>query len=94
MFAYFEEITKRIQVSSNEGLCEPDYKHVISYEPIQIEKDLSYEEIPVKIVDRKEQVLRNKVIPSVKVIWRNQSIEEATWELEDKMKIEYPHLFS
>ena len=72
----------------------PDYKHVISYEPIQIEKDLSYEEIPIRIIDRKGQVLRNKVIPSVKVIWRNQSIEEATWELEDKMKIEYPHLFS
>ena len=25
----------------------PDYKHVISYEPIQVEKDLTCEEIPV-----------------------------------------------
>lgn len=64
------------------------------YEPIQVEKDLSYEEIHVQIVDKKEQVLRNKVIPYVKVIWRNHSVEEATWELEDKIKQNDPHLFS
>ncbi|MUU79926.1 hypothetical protein GN138_15900 [Winogradskyella sp. HL2-2] len=71
----------------------PDYKHVIEYEPLQFEKDLSYEEVPIQIVDRKEQVLRNKVIPSVKVIWRNHNAEEATWELEEKMMKEYPELF-
>lgn len=56
----------------------PDYKHVIDYEPIQIEKDLSYEEFPIQIVDRKEHVIRNKVILYVNVIWRNHSIEEVT----------------
>ena len=71
----------------------PDYKHVIKYESIQIEKDLSYEELPIQIIDRKEQVLRNKVIPSVKVLWRNHNAEEATWELESKMKEDFPHLF-
>ena len=71
----------------------PDYKHVISYEPIQVEKDLTYEEIPVQILDRKELTLRNKTIYSVKVLWRNHAVEEATWELEDKMKANYPHLF-
>ena len=49
----------------------PDYKHVIDYIPIQVERDLMYEEIPIQIVDRKEQVLRKKVILSVKVFWRN-----------------------
>lgn len=67
----------------------PDYKHVIDYEPIQIEKDLSYEEFPIQIVDRKEHVIRNKVIPYVNVIWRNHSIKEVTYELEDKMKQNY-----
>ena len=46
----------------------PDYKHVIAYEPIHIEKNLTYEEVPVQILDRKEQVLRNKVIPYVKIL--------------------------
>ena len=41
----------------------PDPSHVLSYEPLQIRDDLSYEEIPVEIVDRKEQVLRNRTIP-------------------------------
>ena len=71
----------------------PDHKHVISYEPIQVEKDLSYEEIPVQILDRKEQKLRNKIIHSVKILWRNHNAEEATWELEEKMRANYPHLF-
>ena len=44
------------------------YKHVIDFGPIEIQKDLSYEEVPVQIVDRKEQVLRNKVIALVKLI--------------------------
>ena len=58
-----------------------------------MEQDLSYEEIPVQILDRKEQILRNKVIPLVKVLWRNHAIKEATWELEDKIRNDYPHLF-
>ena len=56
----------------------PDSKHVIKYEPLRIQENLSYEEIPIKILDRKEQVLRTKTIPLVKVLWRNHSIEEAT----------------
>ena len=38
--------------------------------------------------------LRSKNIASVKVKWKGHSIEEATWELEDKMREEYPHLFN
>ena len=71
----------------------PDSKHVIEYEPLQIQENLSYEEIPIKILDRKEQVLRTKTIPIVKVLWRNHSMEEATWEAEEEMRQKYPNLF-
>ncbi|KAF3619435.1 hypothetical protein FXO37_33687 [Capsicum annuum] len=30
----------------------------------------------------------------VKVLWRNQSIERATWEAKPNMRTKYPHLFS
>ena len=40
----------------------PDLSNVLSYEPLQIRKDLSHEEVPVEILDRKEQVLRNRTI--------------------------------
>jgi len=37
--------------------------------------------------------LRSKIISLVKVLWRNQHIEEATWELEEEMRKDYPRLF-
>ena len=40
----------------------PDLSNVLSYEPLHIRKDLSHEEVPVEILDRKEQVLRNRTI--------------------------------
>lgn len=70
-----------------------DPAHVIEYEPIDIQENLQYEEHPVEIVDRREQILRTKVIPLVKVIWQNHDVEEATWEPEDMMKEKYPALF-
>ncbi|KAL5570666.1 hypothetical protein UlMin_027241 [Ulmus minor] len=70
-----------------------DPSHVLEHEPIQVNEDLTYEEKPVQILDRKDKTLRNKVIPLVKVLWRNHKIEEATWEREDDMRINYPELF-
>ena len=54
---------------------------------------LSYEEEPIAILDRQVRKLRSKEIVSIKVLWRNQKVEEATWELEDGMRTRYPHLF-
>ena len=62
-------------------------------QPVELKEDLTYEERPVQIVDRKDQVLRNKVVPLVKVLWMNHGREEATWEREDQMQTQYPHLF-
>ena len=72
----------------------PDSKHVIEYEPVELEADLSYVEMPVEILDRKEKVLRNKVVKLVRVLWRNPKVEESTWELESDMREKYPHLFT
>ena len=70
-----------------------DPKHVIHYKEVALNPDLSYEERPQMILDRKVQILRNKSIASVKVLWRNHEYEETTWELEDKMMELYPELF-
>jgi hypothetical protein len=48
---------------------------------------------PDKILDKKEQVLRTKTIPIVKVLWRNHGVEEALWEAEHDMWSRYQHLF-
>ncbi|XP_073031193.1 uncharacterized protein [Primulina eburnea] len=67
--------------------------HVLRYESLELLPNLSYDEKPVQILDRKVKVLRNKEIGIVKVLWRNQVIEEATWEPEEEMKQRYPNLF-
>ncbi|XP_073015543.1 uncharacterized protein [Primulina eburnea] len=67
--------------------------HVLRYESLELLPNLSYDEMPVQIIDRKVKVLRNKEIGIVKVLWRNQVIEEATWEPEEEMKQRYPNLF-
>ena len=70
-----------------------DPRHVLEPETVEIRSDLSYEELPVEILDRDERVLRRKTVRLVKVLWRNHEIEEATWELESEMERKYPHLF-
>ena len=71
----------------------PDPSHVLIEQPVEIQENLTYEEEPVQILDRREQVLCNKTIPLVKVLWRSNSVEEATWEREEHMKRHYSHLF-
>ena len=70
-----------------------DPTHVISYEDLKLQPNLSFQERLVKILDRKEQVLRTKTIPLVKVLWKNFSQEEALWELEAEMKKKFSQLF-
>jgi len=73
--------------------CVHDPSQVISHEPLDIQPNLTYEELPVQILDRKEHRLRTKSIPLVKVLWRNHGVEEASWELEQQMRDKYPQLF-
>ncbi|XP_060960922.1 uncharacterized protein LOC115723637 [Cannabis sativa] len=46
----------------------PDPSHVIEYEAIPLQVDVTYEEQPVKILARELKVLRNREIPVVKVL--------------------------
>ncbi|WMV36877.1 hypothetical protein MTR67_030262 [Solanum verrucosum] len=62
---------------------------IIPTEDIGIKHNLSYEEIPVQILDRQVRKLRTKEVASVKVLWRNQFVEET----EEDTKKRYPHLF-
>ncbi|CAL9086379.1 unnamed protein product [Musa textilis] len=56
----------------------PNPSHVIEHEPIVIEKDLSYKEELTRIIDKKEKILRNRIITLVKVIWKHHSTDEKT----------------
>ena len=71
----------------------PDHSHIIEHNNIPIQSDLLYVEQPLRILDSQVKQLRNRQIPQVKILWRNQKVEEATWEREDEMREKYPHLF-
>ncbi|CAM8900020.1 unnamed protein product [Rhodiola kirilowii] len=71
----------------------PDPSHVLEYERLQMDDTLSYDEQPVAILNRQVKRLRNKEVVSVKVLWRNHTEPESTWESEKDMKATYPHLF-
>ncbi|KAA0032380.1 ty3-gypsy retrotransposon protein [Cucumis melo var. makuwa] len=70
-----------------------DPSHVVDYEPLEIDENLSYTEQPIEVLAREVKMLRNREIPLVKVLWRNHRVEEATWEREDDMRSRYPELF-
>ena len=69
-------------------------EHILNYPNITIREDVSMEDKPVQIIDRKDQVLRGRTIPLVRILWTNHGAREATWEREDRMREEYPELFT
>ena len=72
----------------------PDPSHVIDWTDIEIAQDASYEAIPVQVIDSREQILRGKTIPLVRVQWQHHGAAESTWEREDVIREKYPHLFA
>ena len=74
----------------------PNPQHIFDQLPAELElrEDASYVATPMAILDRKEKVLRSRVIPYVKVQWQHHTPEEATWELEAEMRRSYPQLFA
>ncbi|WMV32195.1 hypothetical protein MTR67_025580 [Solanum verrucosum] len=73
--------------------CIGDPSLIMPTENIRITDSLSYEKIPVQILDRQVCRLRTNDVALVKVLWRNQFVEEATWEAEEDMKMRYPYIF-
>ncbi|XP_070031965.1 uncharacterized protein [Nicotiana tomentosiformis] len=66
---------------------------VVPTKIIGVKYSLTYKEILVSILDRQIRKLITKEIASMKVYWRNQKVEMATWEAEEDMKSRYYHLF-
>ncbi|XP_070042954.1 uncharacterized protein [Nicotiana tomentosiformis] len=74
--------------------CIGDPSRVVPIDDVQVTKQLSYEGAPIAILDKQVRRLRTKDVSLVKVLWRNNTVEEMTWEAEEDMKSRYPHLFS
>ena len=60
-------------------------RDTVPLEAIQLDSDLTYEE---------SRVTRSKVIKFCKVQWRHHTEDEATWEREEDLRKEHPHLLA
>ncbi|WMV37414.1 hypothetical protein MTR67_030799 [Solanum verrucosum] len=61
--------------------CMGDPSLIIPTKDIGIKDSLYIEEIPIQILDCQVRKLKTKEVASIKVLWRNQFVEEATWEV-------------
>jgi hypothetical protein len=73
-------------------LCVP--KEQISIDDLDASEDLSYQEYHVMILETSVRVTWNKRIKMCKVQWSHYIEEEATWEREEELKVEFPSFFS
>jgi hypothetical protein len=71
----------------------PDTNHVIDWNMIQVEPKGNFQVKLVCILDRKIKNLWNQSVGLVKVQWTWCGLKDETWEHEDSMQAEYPHIF-
>jgi hypothetical protein len=62
-------------------------KEKLPIEKLSVQDDLTYTEYPIKILDTLARVTRNKVQ------WSHHSKDEATWEREEELRVEFPTSF-
>jgi hypothetical protein len=75
----------RITYSSPPSRC--------SQEGLSVQDDLTYTEYSIKILDTLTHVTRSKVIKMCKLQWSHHGEDEATWEREEELRVDLPHLF-
>ena len=70
-------------------------KEEIMEKPTQVQINLNfvYEKETVGILAKEEKKLRSKTLKLVKVQW-SLDPNDCTWELEDKIRMDYPKLFA
>src|SRR3954470_12811347 len=73
--------------------CVSNPEKQVSHENIDVQPDLTYRERPIKILEESKRRTRQKTIKFFKVQQSNHTEDEATWEREDSLRAEYPHLF-
>ena len=70
-----------------------DESLVIPLKEIRLDEKLVFTEEPVEIMDREIKQLKHNRTPIVKVRWNSKRGPEYTWEREDQIRAQYPHIF-
>ncbi|WMV25318.1 hypothetical protein MTR67_018703 [Solanum verrucosum] len=81
---HFDNVDYKLDFPSNLALVHPvfhesllkkcigDLASIVTLESISVNERISYNEVPVEILERQVRKLKNKEVTSVKVLWRNK----------------------
>ena len=61
-------------------------------EDLVVEPDMTFARQPVRVAEKGEKRLRNKIVRLVKVQW-SDNVKDCTWETEDRIRATFPGLF-
>jgi transposase InsO family protein len=75
-------------------MSETPLNDTVPLKEVQLESDLTYKEKSIKILETAERTTRTKTIKFCKVQWSHHTEEEATWEREENLREDHPHLFA
>ena len=67
---------------------------MIDVEEVVLEPDATVSEYPVRVLDQKDRVTRNRTKRFYKIQWSQLSEEEATWESEEYLQENFPEFFA
>ena len=65
----------------------------ISPDVVDLQDDLRYHEVPIKILDTVTKQTMRKTFRICRVQWSRHTKADATWKREDALKKEFPHLY-
>jgi hypothetical protein len=61
---------------------------------IKIKSDLEYREQPIRVLDIKDRVTRNKVVRTYKIQWSHHDESDASWETGDYLQKAYENFYN
>jgi hypothetical protein len=68
-------------------------KEKVAPDTLDLQDDLCYQEVPMKILDTITRRMRTSSVTLCRVQWSRHTESEVTWEREDALHMEFPHLF-
>jgi hypothetical protein len=68
-------------------------KEPLPMDGLDVKEDFTITKRPIRILDTMTRVTRNRTFTMCKVQWSHHVEDEATWEREEELRAEYPHLF-
>ncbi|WVZ80433.1 hypothetical protein U9M48_027906 [Paspalum notatum var. saurae] len=73
--------------------CLKEPARQVELDTLDLQPDLRCKEVHIKILDTGVKKTRRSAIKICRVLWSRHGKEESTWEREDALREEHPHLF-